>query len=388
MQEFARIFRGGLMKPFLVSITVCVRDGFQWIDGCLKALTEQTYPSVEIIVVNDGSTDNARDLLDSWNDPDGINGPPVRVHHQPPLGLAAGRQWALENAKGEWVAITDIDVCVEQDWISNLVAETQPVSDEERVVAVTGRTVFERSDDLISRFRSVDIASKYRSRPRRTSLANGPCSMFHRQSLLDVGGFDPEWYHAEDMEVSLRLIASGGTIVYAPEALVRHVPETGTKRFLDKRRRDARAHMRIVRHYPKSKRNGPGFDFLGNSAMVLVLFPLWLAIFISGLPFLYELILADTNGIDEILKWWETKVLIVSFVLLMVHEFVLWRGPLGVVNRTVMNSTKNSKLVAMMGVRRLTILWSVALWHGILLGCLDAALGRHGHKPLLKGKNR
>mgnify|MGYP003336048493 FL=1 len=46
MQELARIFRGGLMKPFLVSITVCVRDGFQWIDGCLKALTELTYRGV------------------------------------------------------------------------------------------------------------------------------------------------------------------------------------------------------------------------------------------------------------------------------------------------------------------------------------------------------
>ncbi len=374
------------MEPFLVSITVCVRNGSSWIDGCLTALTEQTYPSLEIIVVNDGSTDNAEDVLDSWNDPEGVNGPPVRVHHQPPLGLAAGRQWALEAANGEWVAITDIDVCPEQDWISNLVAETQPVSEEEHVVAVTGRTVFERADDLVSRFRSVDVASKYRSRPRRTSLANGPCSMFHRQSLLGVGGFDPEWYHAEDMEVSLRLIESGGTIVYAPEALVRHVPETGTKRFLDKRRRDARAHMRIVRHYPKSKRGGPGFDFLGNSAMVLVLFPLWLAIFVSGLPFLYELIQADPDKMDELMNWWETKVLIGSFVLLMIHEFILWRGPLGVVNRTVMNTTKNSKIVAMMGVRRLTILWSIALWHGILLGCLDAVRGKNGHKPLLKAK--
>lgn len=374
------------MEPFLVSITVCVRNGSSWIDGCLTALTEQTYPSLEIIVVNDGSTDNAEDVLDSWNDPEGVNGPPVRVHHQPPLGLAAGRQWALEAANGEWVAITDIDVCPEQDWISNLVAETQPVSEEEHVVAVTGRTVFERADDLVSRFRSVDVASKYRSRPRRTSLANGPCSMFHRQSLLGVGGFDPEWYHAEDMEVSLRLIESGGTIVYAPEALVRHVPETGTKRFLDKRRRDARAHMRIVRHYPKSKRKGPGFDFLGNSAMVLVLFPLWLAIFVSGLPFLYELIQTDPDKMDELMNWWETKVLIGSFVLLMIHEIILWRGPLGVVNRTVMNTTKNSKIVAMMGVRRLTILWSIALWHGILLGCLDAVRGKNGHKPLLKAK--
>ena len=197
------------MNEPLVSITVCVRNGAGWIEGCLDSLLSQTYPNTEILVVNDGSTDGAESMLDPYHDPEGARGPPLCVHHQPPLGLSAGRQWALEQAKGEWVAITDIDVRPEQDWISNMVAEIHPVAENERVVAITGRTVFEQAKDLVSRLRSVEIASKYRSRPRRTSLANGPCSMFHRASLLDVGGFDPEWYHAEDMEVSLRLIESG-----------------------------------------------------------------------------------------------------------------------------------------------------------------------------------
>ena len=77
--------------------------------------------------------------------------------------------------------------------------------------------------------------------------------MFYRESLLDVGGFNPSWYHAEDMEVSLKLIEAGGTIVYAPDAVVKHIPETGLKRFLSKRKRDARAHVRIVRKYSSRK---------------------------------------------------------------------------------------------------------------------------------------
>ena len=269
-----------------MSITVCVRNGAHWIEGCLESLLGQTYSSFEVLVVNDGSTDGAEEILAPYHDPDGVNGTPVRVHHQTPLGLSAGRQWAVEHATGEWVAITDIDVRPEPDWISNMVDQIAPVDEQERVVAVTGRTVFEQADDLVSRLRSVDIAAKYRARPRRTSLANGPCSMFHRASLIDVGGFDPTWYHAEDMEVSLRLIQAGGTIVYARDALVRHVPETGSGHFLAKRRRDARAHVRIVRHHPKRRRQGPGFDFLGSSTMILCLFPLWMAFLVSGLPFL------------------------------------------------------------------------------------------------------
>ena len=363
-----------------MSITVCVRNGAHWIDGCLKSLLEQTYPSFEVLVVNDGSTDGAEEVLAPYHDPDGSNGRTVRVHHQGPLGLSAGRQWAVEHATGEWVAITDIDVRPEPDWVANMVAQISPVDEQERVVAVTGRTVFEQADDLVSRLRSVEIAAKYRARPRRTSLANGPCSMFHRTSLMDVGGFNPAWYHAEDMEVSLRLIQAGGTIVYARDALVKHVPETGAGHFLAKRRRDARAHVRIVRHHPKRRRQGPGFDFLGSSTMILCLFPLWMAFMVSGLPFLLGLYTGNLAFDRTALDHWEGQVLMFSITALLLHELLLWRGRLGVVNREVMRTTPHNKIVAMFGVRRLTFRWSVALWHGLLLGCLDALLGRNGHK--------
>ncbi len=365
--------------PF-VSVTVCVRNGAHWIEGCLDSLLEQTYPSFEVLVVNDGSTDGAEEILARYHDPEGANGTPVRVHHQPPLGLSAGRQWAVEHAIGEWVAITDIDVRPEPDWIANMVAQIAPVDEQERVVAVTGRTVFEQADDLVSRLRSVEIAAKYRARPRRTSLANGPCSMFHRASLNEVGGFNPAWYHAEDMEVSLRLNQAGGTIVYARDALVKHVPETGARHFLAKRRRDARAHVRIVRHHPKRRRQGPGFDFLGSSTMILCLFPLWMAFMVSVLPFLAGLYSGNMTIDRSALEHWEGQVLLVSIVALLVHELLLWRGRLGVVNREVMRSTHHGKFIAMLGVRRLTFLWSLALWQGLLLGCLDALLGRNGHK--------
>ena len=373
------------MEHPLVSITVCVRNGDHWIDGCLDALISQTYPNVEILLVDDGSTDGGSERAKHWHDPDGQRGPPVRVHHQAALGLSAGRSWAVEHAKGTWVAITDIDVRPEHDWITNLVMAANPVDDVEKVVAVTGRTVFERAEDLVSRIRSVEIASKYQSRPRRTSLANGPCSMFHRESLSMIGGFDPNWYHAEDMEVSLRLLETGGTIVYAPDALVRHVPETGTSLFLHKRRRDARAHVRILRHYPRRKRKGPAFDFLGSSTMVVLLFPIWLLIAGFSLPML----LSSAGGIidtPDSFALWQTQGILLSGILLMLHEAILWRGSLGVVNREVINSSTKGKLRVMIGVRWLTIRWSIALWQGTLLGCMDAMLGRHGHRRLFRSK--
>ena len=91
----------------LISITVCVRDGAHWIDGCLESLKNQTYRPLEIIAVDDGSTDGSKECLEKWhNTEDEI---PVFVYSQTATGLSAGRNLAVENSRGEWIAITDID---------------------------------------------------------------------------------------------------------------------------------------------------------------------------------------------------------------------------------------------------------------------------------------
>ena len=190
-----------------VSIAVCVRDGRNWIDGCMESLVNQTHDEFEVILVDDGSSDGGEELVKKWDSHE-----KVTTIHQGKKGLSAGRMAALDVAKGEWFAITDIDVRPESDWVERLLEESISRKGEE-IMAVTGRTIFQQAEDTISKIRSIEIQSKYKSRPRLTNLANGPCSMFKRSRLLEVGGFDPEWYHAEDMEVSLKLLELGGVII-------------------------------------------------------------------------------------------------------------------------------------------------------------------------------
>ena len=339
-------------KLTLVSIAVCVRNGLDWIDGCLESLVNQTHSPLEIILVDDGSTDGSQDKVKQWSEHELVS-----TILQKPLGLSAGRMAALSEAKGEWFVITDIDVRPEADWIQRML-ESSESRDGENVVAVTGRTVFGRSDDVISRIRSLEIESKYRSRPRRTKLANGPCSMFDREQLLEIGGFDPSWYHAEDMEVSLKLVENGGTIVYTPEAVVNHVPETGLSRFLHKRRRDARAHVRIHRRY-----KGVRHDFIGSSWMVLWMIPL-MALGSYG-AYLYSLNLTNYSSIDlESLYYSLTRE-----VLLIMFLPLFW---LVSIIRSHLPKRSLKALIVL-------FTWSIYLWQGILLGYLDALLRRNGH---------
>ncbi len=332
----------------MVSVTVCVRNGVSWIDDCMNALISQTYRPLEIIAVDDGSTDGGKEKLESWS---GMHGDiPVTVLTQPPTGLSAGRNLALNESKGEWVAITDIDCRPDPYWIEELVRVSDGVGGE-YVLAVTGRTIFDKGETPTSRIRARSIATKYASRPRIASLANGPCSMFNRESLVEVGGFNPSWYHAEDMEVSLRLIASGGIIIYTPAAVVHHVAESSFREFLRKRRRDARAHVRIARVYGQSGVRKPDgslhrHDFTSDARNIAPLLPI------------------VTTGFS----------IAVLFLLFVPNFTPIWYIALmtGIVWIPIALS------------RWRQLLWSTALWVGVIDGIVDALLGRNGHHSFFR----
>jgi len=349
----------------MVSITVAVRDAEKWVNGCLQSLVDQSYPNIEIIAVNDGSSDSSGEYLQNWHDPEGKKkGIVVHVVQLPASGLSAARQHALKMAKGMWVAITDIDCRPHPTWIENLVKQSKGIDDED-VVSVAGRVIFEEGDTVVSRIRAQEIESKYRKRSRRTTLANGPCSMFLRERLLQIGGFNPEWYHAEDMEVSLKLVQSGGVIIYTPDAVVQHVAESSLRVFLRKRARDARAHMRIIRKYPLRKRQGPGFDFIGSSWFVLALAPILGSAFIQ----LLRIGLTDVEFDGSALGSQLMLAMIAIYLLLGVK---LSKGYLG-------RGSLKTKISDSVQLPWILALWSLWLWKGITLGVMDAVFSKNGH---------
>jgi len=325
----------------LVSITVCARNAENWVYQCLSSLFSQDHRPLEIIVVNDGSTDSTFEKMKIFKEKNGTPDVNLTIIDSDAKGLSAGRQIGLGLSKGQWVAITDIDCCPEPNWISSMLSECEGHPGED-VMAVTGKTVFNEGNTRVSRLRSKEIRRKYIARSRVTTLANGPCSMFRRDALISIGGFNPSWYHAEDMEVSLRLIEKGGTIIYSPEAIVNHVAEDQLSIFLKKRIRDARAHVRIIRKYGLYGGRLPNgtsvkHDFTGDAVRASIFFPLLLlSIIILG-----------------IIPQSSQNIGIISAVILTM--IVIHPGS------------------------RLRILWSISLWFGVSMGIFDFIFGKRGH---------
>ena len=95
----------------LISVIVPVYNVEGYLDQCLESIVSQSYRHLEILVVDDGSTDASGDKCDRWAERDDR----IRVIHQPNGGLSAARNTALDAMTGEWVIMVDSDDILHRD---------------------------------------------------------------------------------------------------------------------------------------------------------------------------------------------------------------------------------------------------------------------------------
>lgn len=93
------------MNERVLSVIVPVYNTAPWLGRCLDSICAQTYRNLEILCVNDGSTDNSAEILEEYAARDSR----VKVFTQENAGLSAARNTALEHATGEWVTGVDSD---------------------------------------------------------------------------------------------------------------------------------------------------------------------------------------------------------------------------------------------------------------------------------------
>ena len=101
----------------LVSVIVPVYNGEKYLRKCIESIINQTYANIEIILINDGSTDNSGVMCDSYAHSDNR----IRVIHTQNNGPAAARNIGIENSKGEFVFFVDADDFIENNALNLLV---------------------------------------------------------------------------------------------------------------------------------------------------------------------------------------------------------------------------------------------------------------------------
>lgn len=115
------------MDSPLVSVIVPVYNCEQYIVKCLESIQEQTYHNIEIIIVNDGSTDDSGEIIAKFVASDSR----IKYFEQENGGVSSARNRALDIAKGEWCCFVDADDQIGSNYISTMLDN---VSEQELVI--------------------------------------------------------------------------------------------------------------------------------------------------------------------------------------------------------------------------------------------------------------
>ncbi len=224
------------------SIIVPTFNGASRIGHCLDALLKLTSgKSAEILVVNDGSTDNTVNVVECYSE--------VRLITQANTGPAAARNHGALEAQGSIILFTDDDCVPMPEWLD---AMLEPFHDPE-VIGVKGvyRT---RQKSVIARFVQIEYEDRYRLMAGLPSIdfIDTYSAAFRRERFLEMSGYDTSFpvACAEDVELSYRMSARGWKMKFAPAAIVYHTHPDTLSRYLKKKYKFALWRVLAVRKNP------------------------------------------------------------------------------------------------------------------------------------------
>ena len=200
------------MTDPLVSVVIPVYNGAAFVAQAIESVREQTYPNVEVVVVDDGSTDELGVIADAFAAKD----PRVRVIHKPNGGLSAARNSGIANARGAFLNFLDADDLILPDKIRQQLRVLLSRKDVDLVYSDFRK--FNGGDGTV-----YDLHRRLPPLPFREMLVYrnwfGVQAPLLRRRLIDrVGTFDTAFASAEDWDFWYRC-AQHTEFVFQPGVL-------------------------------------------------------------------------------------------------------------------------------------------------------------------------
>ena len=153
----------------LISIIVPAYNVEKYLNRCINSLVNQTYSNIEIIIVDDGSTDDTPEMCDCWAEKDFR----IRVIHKKNQGLGFARNTGLENAIGKYVSFLDSDDFVDLQMYQKLYETLQQ---EQADTCYCSLDTYSNTEDKVIKHTNI-----------RTGIFSG------KEVLLDVIGAEPSY---------------------------------------------------------------------------------------------------------------------------------------------------------------------------------------------------
>ncbi len=212
------------MKRPLVSCIVVTYNSAKYIQACLKALQKVTYPNLEILVVDNGSSDETLKLVKSF-------GSKIKLYLNPENGgYAGGHTFGIQKARGEYFFLLNPDTTVTVKFLEPLVTAME--SDSQRAACQPLVYLAQSPNEInlsgkVTHYLGFDWLRDYQSKKVRPSgeiISFGGAGILLRATALEkVGGFDSTYFmYYEDGDLSWRLRLNGFKLWYCAESVVYH----------------------------------------------------------------------------------------------------------------------------------------------------------------------
>lgn len=238
-------------KMKTISVLIPMHNEEQVLSFVLEALLECDYDRdrLEIIPINDNSTDRTKELLDEYHRKYEF----IRPLHRdcPDRGKPAGLNDAMKLAKGEIIIVFDADYRPAKDMLKQLAIAFE----DPEVGAVMGRVIpYNTNKNLLTRLINLERSGGYqvdqqaRYNLRTIPQYGGTVGGFRKDVMMEMGGFNP-LVLAEDTELTYRFFTNGWKVIYANSAeCYEEAPETWPVRGRQIRRW-ARGHNQVLFRY-------------------------------------------------------------------------------------------------------------------------------------------
>ncbi len=204
-------------KQPLVSIIMPVYNMEEFLAETLDSVLSTTYPSLEVVLVDDGSKDSSLKIAEKYATRDAR----LKVYTQPNAGACTARNHAIREAKGEFILPVDGDNLISSDFVELAVAEIQKDSE---VMVVAPRTNFfgDRSGEWILPPFSLNLLA-------RKNLMD-TTALFRRSDWVRVGGYCDELMTREDWDFWISMLKDGGKVVRLNKIVFFYRRRAGSKR--------------------------------------------------------------------------------------------------------------------------------------------------------------
>ena len=254
----------------LVSVIIPAYNAESFIAKTLASVQAQTYPGLEILVVDDGSSDHTPAIVQSFIQKD----PRIRLLQQSNAGVAAARNLGIQNAKGEFIAPIDSDDLWHPDAMTKLVRQFLSADPDVGVVYVWSVDIDER-DQQTGGFHASEVEGDvYKTLICHNFLGNASSTLIRKASLDRIGGYDQQLraqnaQGCEDWDLYLRL-AEHYKFGVVPEFLVSYRKVSGS--LSGDFRQMARSQLRMLEAVQQKHPDLPNFLYrLSRSSFYLYL---------------------------------------------------------------------------------------------------------------------